>query len=61
VAKSHDKDLEFSLKKLCTYVLENRPLGDENESMPRKYFSSQNPVGIANAFINHRSKHNYEN
>ena len=60
MSKGSDNNLEFTLKKLCTYVLENKPLGDENESMPKKYFSSPNLGGIANAFIHYRSKHHHE-
>lgn len=41
-------------------MLENKPNGDENDSMPRKFFLSQDPRGIAHVFIKHRSKNNYE-
>jgi hypothetical protein len=50
---------EAKLKKVTTYVLENKPTGEENESMPKKYFSTQSPNGIGHAFIYNRSKLDY--
>lgn len=35
-------------------------MGEENESMPRKYFSSQNPSGIGHFFVYYRSKSGFE-
>jgi hypothetical protein len=41
-------------------VLDNRPTGEENESMPKKCFSSQSPSGIGHVFVYYRSKLGFE-
>lgn len=49
----------MELVRFTTYVLENIPVDSKNKSMD-KDFSSFEPIGIANLFIDYRSKPNYK-
>lgn len=51
---------EINLALHQTYVLPNLPEKDENKSMPKNLFSSHDPKGYANCFVNYRSKPNYD-
>jgi hypothetical protein len=56
--KTENEDFEIELVKVSTYVLDNLPTGLDNKSMGKNF--SYEIKGIANLFVDYRSKPDYK-